>query len=166
MKRITFIFLLLLFPLSIITQNISGGEALVLKALNNKLATQVNPIVFKPYQTAVTNEILRNQLNKYFPIIKEVVNAVNSKLPGYVVQVTGYANPPGDGTTQKAKNTAKNISARRAYNVRAALIKKGLKAGVLTYRGLGGADRVTPSYNGDKDAWGKNRRVVLKVVKK
>jgi len=149
---------------------IPGGnlakEKMVLSTLNKQLESQVEAIVFGPFQTVVSQKIMRDQLDKYFPYIKIVVNAVNTKLPGYVVQVTGYANPPGDKTTQKAKDVAMRISKARANSVRAALIRKGLKASVLVAVGAGDADRVTASYDNDKAAWGKNRRVILKIVKK
>ena len=145
----------------------SRGMSLVLSQLNDKLSSQVNPILFGPYQTAVTQSIMKDQLEKYFDIIKEVVNTVNEKLPGYVVQVTGYGNPPKGAETEGAKNTAMKLSKARAKNLRAALVKKGLKAEVLVSKGMGDADRVTATFDPEnKEEWGKNRRVILKIIKK
>ena len=164
-----------ILPFAIISQNIpkidknavkaAGGDSIILNELNKKLSTQVNPIVFPAYETKVTDKIMKNQLEKYFPVIKEVVNAVNTQLPGYVVQVTGYGNPPNGADTAEAKETARSLSEKRAQSVKNALVEKGLKEGVLTVRGMGDADRVgaTPDNAG---AWGKNRRVVMKIVKK
>lgn len=165
MKKSIITAVIVLASLPLMAQGVPGAEAAILKTLNNTLETQVRPITFRPYATVVTKKILKNQLDKYFPIIKEVVNTVNEKLPGYVVQVTGYANPPKGHQTQEAKDKALELSKKRAWNVRAALIKRGLKARVLTARGLADKNQISSNPQ-NQEEWAKNRRVVLKIVKK
>lgn len=168
MKSMQIIIVLMLVSISIMAQlpGAGAGEALILRGLNKQLDDQVKPIVFPPFGTVVTADIMKNQLEKYFPYIKVIVNTVNEKLPNYVVQVVGYANPPGDKDTQDAKDTANRLSAARANAVRNVFIAKGLKAQVLVAVGAGDADRITSSFNNNADEWGKNRRVILKIVKK
>ena len=168
MKLMQFIIVLLLVSTSIMAQlpGAGAGEALILKGLNKQLEDNVNPIIFPPFGVVVTDQIMKDQLEKYFPYIKAVVNAVHEKLPGYLVQVTGYANPPGDKDTPEAKQQAQRLSAQRARNVRAALVAKGLNGNVLSVVGAADRDRVTASLGSDVEAWGKNRRVILKIVKR
>lgn len=166
MKILKSVIVLFFISMSLMALPGVNKEAIVLKALNKQLKSQVNPIVFPAFQTRVSAKIMRDQIDKYFPAIKAVVNAVNTKLPDYVVEVAGYANPPGDKSSQKARNTAMRLATARAKSVRAVFIKKGLKAAVLVAKGMGDADRITSSFDDNMDDWGKNRRVILRIVKK
>lgn len=57
------ILFVVLLPVLAITQLPGGGgEAIILKGLNSKLSSQVEPIVFPPFGTTVTRKIMKNQL--------------------------------------------------------------------------------------------------------
>ena len=145
-------------------RDMGAVETALVDRLNSQLSNEVPPILFEAYKSEVTAVVFKEKIEKYFPIIKEIVNQV----PGsYVVQVTGYANPPKDASTDAAKKLALTLSKERARNVMNKLIQKGISGAKLTAKGEADAERVTQTFNkDDMDSWAKNRRVILKIIKK
>lgn len=127
-----------------------GAE--VLDRLNSRLA-DMSVSDYDPYSVKVKQTQFDELINRVKPVLKEALDQVPE---GYVLQVTGHANP----NKKHGESYWVNLSQRRAKTVFDHLVQQGMTAGKMSVKGVGSSQ---PAVEG----WSpKNRRVTFKIIKK
>ncbi len=136
----------------------SGGDALGAEAAA-KVAADLNKqlakVSLKNFPVGKA-EISTEQYEKWAKASATVVSGAISNLPaGYVLQLTGHADPRGDDALND------NLSLERAQFVKSQLAKSGVTSPKLTVKGEGKRKLANPG----NPTSGDNRRVEFVVVK-
>lgn len=134
------------------TVSSSGPATLAVSASNETLRMASNELdVFPPSRAALSANNRQMLGSKLVQIVGEVVNKVPE---GYVVQITGHS------AKVRLDEDADRVSTARAKAVYDTLVRGGISASKLTYKGIGNSQ--------PKDGFGpkakEQRRVTFMVV--
>lgn len=133
-------------------QSGGGADDMVIKAINDEIS-EFFIDGFSGDSSKIRDEEDMAKMKKIVKLVKPIVNKVPD---GYVMQITGHTADYESAGRQKTVSTA------RAKSVYDALIKEGVSAKKLTYRGAG-SDEPRPGYAAKDFA---QRCVSFKAVKK
>ena len=133
-------------------QSGGGADDMAIKVINDEIS-EFFIDGFSGDSSKIRDEEDMAKMKKIVKLVKPIVNKVPD---GYVMQITGHTADYESAARQK------KVSEARAKSVYDALIKEGVSAKKLTYRGVG-SNEPRPGYSGKDFA---QRCVSFKAVKK